>query len=153
MNRKLQKMVKPWQVPLGLTILVYILLRVLFLVGYVPTASMEPTLPECSFIIGSRIFNEPKVGDIIVFEKDGSLLVKRIAAGPGDTVDLSQLVYMATEAIPVREETVLTVPDGCNFVLGDNVQNSWDSRYWENPYVDAQNIVATLLLSTEPTFD
>lgn len=124
MIRKLQKIVKPWQVPLGLTILVYILFRVLFLVGYVPTASMEPTLPEGSFIIGTRIFNEPKVGDIIVFEKDGSLLVKRIAAGPGDTIDLSQLVYMATVPIPVREETVLTVPDGCYFVLGDNVQNS-----------------------------
>lgn len=144
MIRKLQKMVKPWRVPLGLTILVYILFRVLFLVGYVPTASMEPTLPEGSFIIGSRVFQEPKVGEIIVFEKDGTLLVKRIAAGPGDTVDLSKLVYMTAVPIPVREETVLTVPDGCYFVLGDNVQNSWDSRYWDNPYVDSQNIVAII---------
>lgn len=146
MIRKLQKMVKPWRVPLGLTILVYILFRVLFLVGYVPTASMEPTLPEGSFIIGSRVFQEPKVGEIIVFEKDGTLLVKRIAAGPGDTVNLSKLVYMTAVPIPIREETIITIPDGCYFVLGDNVQNSWDSRYWENPYVDVQNIVAIVKL-------
>ena len=101
---------------------------------------------EGSFIIGSRIFNEPKVGDIIVFEREGTLLVKRIAAGPGDTVNLAQLTYMATVPIPIREETVLTVPDGCYFVLGDNVQNSWDSRYWDNPYVDVQNIVAIVKL-------
>lgn len=142
MIRKLQKMVKPWRVPLGLTILVYILFRVLFLVGYVPTASMEPTLPEGSFIIGSRVFQEPKVGEIIVFEKDGTLLVKRVAAGPGDTVDLSKLVYMAAVPIPIREETVITVPDGYYFVLGDNVQNSWDSRYWDYPYVEKKSIVA-----------
>lgn len=146
MIRKLQKMVKPWRVPLGLTILVYILFRVLFLVGYVPTASMEPTLPEGSFIIGSRVFQEPKVGEIIVFEKDGTLLVKRIAAGPGDTVNLSKLVYMTAVPIPIREETIITIPDGCYFVLGDNVQNSWDSRYWDNPYVDVQNIVAIVKL-------
>ena len=112
MIRKLQKMVKPWRVPLGLTILVYILFRVLFLVGYVPTTSMEPTLLEGSFFIGSRVFQEPKVGDIIVFEKDGTLLVKRIAAGPGDTVDLSKLVYMAAVPIPIRKKTIITVPDG-----------------------------------------
>lgn len=126
MRKSIWQRVKPWCVPLGLTLLIYILLRSVFLIGYVPSASMEPTLHEGSFILGMRLYSEPKVGDIIIFEKDGVLLVKRIAACPGDPVDLSQLEYMMSTPIPVWEEAVLTVPDGCYFVLGDNAQNSWD---------------------------
>ena len=87
MRKSIWQGVKPWCVPLGLTLLIYILLRSVFLIGYVPSASMEPTLHEGSFILGLRLYSEPKVGDIIIFEKDGVLLVKRIAACPGDSVD------------------------------------------------------------------
>lgn len=138
------KRVKPWCIPLGLTLLFYIIMRNVILIGYVPTASMEPTLPQESFIFGTRIFDELEIGDIIVFEKDGTLLVKRIAAGPGDEVDLSKLSYMTTVPIPVWEESIITVPEGCYFVLGDNTQNSWDSRYWEDPFISRQQIVARL---------
>ena len=141
----IRKRVKPWCIPLGLTLLFYILMSHVFLIGYVPTASMEPTLPQESFILGIRIFDEPQVGDIIVFEKDDSLLVKRIAAGPGDEADLSQLSYMTTVPIPVWDEPVITVPDGCYFVLGDNAQNSWDSRYWEDSFISKQQVVAKLI--------
>lgn len=125
-----------------MTLLIFILLRYVFLIGYVPTESMEPTLPKGSFLLGLRIFEEPRVGDIIVFEKDGALLVKRIAAGPGDQVDLSQLTYMTSVPIPVWKETIITVPEGCYFVLGDNTQNSWDSRYWQDPYLKGKDIIA-----------
>lgn len=138
------KRVKPWCIPLGLTLLFYVLLRHVFLIGYVPTASMEPTLPQESFILGIRIFDEPQVGDIIVFEKDGTLLVKRVAAGPGDQVDLSQLKYMTTVPIPVWEDPIIIVPEGCYFVLGDNTQNSWDSRYWDDPFIPSHTIIAKL---------
>ena len=138
--------VKPWMLPIGLTLLIYLLFRFVFLLGYVPTSSMEPTLQEKSFILGSRIFSELKSGDIIIFEKDGVLLVKRIAGCPGDKVDLSQLAYMTTVPIPVWDSPVITVPEGCYFVLGDNTQNSWDSRYWETPFITQEQIVARLFL-------
>ena len=141
MKKNVFKRVKPWCIPVGLTLFFYVVLRFVIFVGYVPTESMEPTLPRGSIIIGTRIFNEPQVGDIIVFEKDGVLLVKRVAAVPGDTVDLSQLTYMNSVPIPVWEETIITVPKDCYFVLGDNSQNSWDSRYWNEGYVLSTEVV------------
>ena len=136
------KRVKPWIVPVVLTLLFYLLLRFVILIGYVPSASMAPTLQEGSFLIGLRIHDTPEVGDIVIFEKDSVLQVKRVAAGPGDIVDYSNLEYMDSLPIPTQEESRVTVPAGCYFLLGDNTQNSLDSRDWENPFVTENQIVA-----------
>lgn len=146
MITEIWRRVKPWWIPVGLTLLFYVLLRCVFLIGYVPSASMEPTLPEGSIIFGLRFFDEPEAGDVIVFERDGILMVKRIAAVGGDEVDLTKLIYMDTVAIPVRDKATLTVPEGSYFVLGDNTKNSVDSRYWNDPYVKAEDIVAHIIL-------
>lgn len=144
MIKKIWKRVKPWSVPICLTLLCYVLLQHVFLLGYVPSASMEPTLQEGSFIFGLRIFETPTVGDIIVFVKDGTLQVKRIAAVPGDQIDLSELEYMDSLPIPNWSDPLLTVPAGHFYVLGDNTQNSYDSRYWEDPFIAEEQIVAVL---------
>ena len=36
-----------------------------------------------------------------------------------------------------------TVPDECYFVMGDNRQASFDSRYWSDPFVKKQDILGT----------
>ena len=51
-----------------------------FFWGYVPSSSMEPTLKRGSIIFGYCHFKDLKAGDVIVFEHDHKLLVKRIAA-------------------------------------------------------------------------
>ena len=144
MIKKIWKRVKPWSVPICLTLLCYVLLQHVFLLGYVPSASMEPTLQEGSFIFGLRIFETPTVGDIIVFEKDNTLQIKRIAAGPGDQIELTTLEYMDSLPIPNWSDPFLTVPAGHFYVLGDNTQNSYDSRYWEDPFIAEEQIVAVL---------
>lgn len=102
------------------------------LIGYVPTESMEPTLETGSLILGLRIFDELETGDIIIFRRDGSYLVKRIAACAGDTID--------------HQNSIVTVPDNCYYVLGDNAENSHDSRYWADPYVSHEDVIAKLLM-------
>lgn len=113
-------------------IITFILLRCVFLIGYVPTASMEPTLKKDSYIVGFRLYSELEAGDIIIFRHNGKLLVKRIAAVEGDAV--------------IINENSVTVSKGSYYVLGDNTDNSYDSRYWEDPFVKREDIVAKVLL-------
>lgn len=145
MNR-IWKRVRTWLVPVCLTLLVFLLLRCVLLIGYVPSASMEPTLKENSFIIGTRIFSDLSVGDIVVFRHNGVLMVKRIAAGPGDVIDLSQISFMENLVPPDRGWECITVPEGCYYLLGDNQSDSLDSRYWDEPFVASADIVAKLFI-------
>lgn len=146
-NAYVKQRVKLWYVPVLFTFLSIILFRTILFVGYVPTESMEPTLKAGSYILGIRFVTDLEEGDIIVFQHDGQLLVKRIAGVPGDRIDLSKLSYMVTVPIPVWEEPVLTVPENAFFVLGDNTQNSIDSRYWEDKFVMRNDIVAKLFIN------
>ena len=145
MNR-IWKRVRTWLMPVCLTLLVFLLLRCVLLIGYVPSASMEPTLKENSFIIGTRIYSDLSVGDIVVFRHNGVLMVKRIAAGPGDVIDLSQISFMENLVPPDRGWECITVPPGCYYLLGDNQYDSLDSRYWDEPFVASADIVAKLFI-------
>jgi len=121
-----------WLVPAIAMLLTFILLKCVFLIGYVPTESMEPTLERGSYIIGCRIYSSLEMGDIIIFRHDGKLLVKRIAAVEGDIVE--------------KNGISMTVPEGCCYVLGDNTDSSYDSRYWLDPFVSEEDVMAKLIV-------
>lgn len=141
----IRKGIKQWALPALVTLSAVLLLRFVFFIGYVPSASMEPTIPAGSVIWGYRLYGELHRGDIIVFEHEGILMVKRIYGIPGDEIDLEEITYSVYEPKPVWEERVITVPDGCYYVLGDNTQNSLDSRYWEDPFVCSEDVIARFL--------
>lgn len=120
--------------PIITAITILLLFRFVFLIGYVPSESMEPTLKKESLILGSRLYGDLKTGDIVVFEHDGTVMVKRIAACPGEEITVDGIRYY--------------VPDGSYFMLGDNEDNSYDSRYWEEPFVSEEKIIAKLLFAS-----
>ena len=129
--RRFLKKTGNWLFPAVVMLFTFLFLKYMFLLGYVPTESMEPTLKRGSYIIGCRIYSDLETGDIIIFRHDGKLLVKRIAAVGGDTVE--------------KNGVTMTVPEGCYYVLGDNTNYSYDSRYWEKPFIKEGPVMAKLI--------
>lgn len=128
----------------------------------ITSESMSTTLEKGDKLIGLRLaylFSEPKRGDIIIFEypDDGEkLLIKRVIGLPGDMVIIEDgLVYINGSEVPLDEPYAhgtnkqsfgpYMVPADCYFVLGDNRDNSKDSRYWTNTFVTKKQIVAKAL--------
>lgn len=130
-------------------VLVFLIIRPFIVQAfYIPSESMMPTLLKNDRILVNKFiyrFSEPHRGDIIVFkappqaspeEKD---FIKRVIGLPGDIVEVrGGVVYINNK--PLKEDYILEppmmdippvkVPPRHLYVLGDNRNNSRDSRYW-----------------------
>lgn len=124
--------------------------------------SMVPTLQHGDQLLVSNLFYTPEKGDVVVLTKDTFLpvpIVKRVIATEGDTVDIDYDTGEVTvngEVLDepyIAEKTYLaydvefpqTVPENCIFVMGDNRNNSTDSRYSELGMVDTRYVIGKVL--------
>ena len=146
-----------------LAVVVFFLLQITLQTFIVVGSSMEPNFHWTQRLVINKTvyhFHEPERGDVIVFEPftDQTVdYIKRVIALPGDTVEVKQgIVYVNGSPLdepyikePAREDFASdTIPDENYFVIGDNRNNSNDSRNgWTVP---RQNIIGKVWLSIWP---
>ena len=136
----LRTVLEPLAVAIGLAVLA----RAAVHIYSIPSRSMAPTLESGDQIVVTRYLRAtPKRGDVIVFRSPrggDELMVKRVVAVPGDLID-SRLgrvrigghtlpePYVLRQATTGAIETQI-VPADSYYVLGDNRDDSVDSRFW-----------------------
>ena len=151
----------------SLILTIYILFfRVVIVVG----PSMYDTLIQGDrlLLVSSLVYREPQQGDIVVCRKDsfdnGTCFVKRVIATEGQEVDIdfeSGVVYVDGAALEEdylhtatnREEGTefpLIVEEGHIFVMGDNRENSLDSRSPMIGQVDLRQIIGKAVFILSP---
>ena len=144
--------------------------QVIIVNAKVPSGSMEDTIMTEDRIAAFRLsylFSEPERFDIAVFrypDDESVLFVKRIIGLPGETIELIEgKVYINGDVEPLDDgfikETAwdnggpFVVPVDSYFMMGDNRNNSRDSRYWENKYVKKDKILGKVIFKYYPGFE
>jgi signal peptidase I len=176
---KKKSVLRDWVESIAIAFVLAMVIRTFVVQAFkIPTGSMRMTLVEGDiilvnkFIYGAKIplinfglpaVTQPKRGDVIVFiypqdpKKD---FIKRLAALPGDTVEIkSGTIYINDKPMLDslfnqryyynrgdygQEGQKIIVPKDSYYVLGDNSASSQDSRYWG--FVPEKNILGKALV-------
>ncbi len=143
---------------------VFVVFRIILQLAYVPSGSMETTLPTRSLLVGWRLpylvsDPVPERGDIVTFYSDEleKLLVKRVIGLPGDHITFrdgytyvngEKLAedYLIEQGVTVSDRTEFDVPEGCLFLMGDNRTGSFDCRAFSQPYIPLEKVQGKMLV-------
>lgn len=153
-------------------IIAMVLKHFVFANAVIPTGSMLDTIQQGDRVIASRLaytFNDPERFDIAIFkypDNEKEYFVKRVIGLPGEKVDiLNGTVYITGadgKTLELRDDFVseenkdnycgsFVVPEDCYFVMGDNRDNSVDSRYWVTTnYVSRDKFIGKVMFRYYP---
>ncbi len=156
-QKNLKHEIMEWIIVIEVAVILAVILNMFLIVNaIIPSASMENTIMTGSRIFGNRLSyvrHDPQRGDIVIFrypDNEKELFIKRLIGMPGDTLQMTDgIVYINGEpldepylaTIPYGDYGPVLVPEDRYFVMGDNRNNSADSRYWEHTFVQRGKIL------------
>ena len=125
-------------------------------------SSMTPTLDEGEIVVSLK-GSDFRQGDIVAFYYNNKILVKRVIAGPGRWVNISEDGTVSVDGEPLNEpyltekafgdcdiQLPYQVPDGRYFVMGDHRSTSVDSRHSAVGCVASEQIVGKIVFRVWP---
>ena len=152
---------------------IMILFLIFFRIIVVSGPSMKMTLLDGDYLllISNLFYREPEKGDVVVVSKqdydNGKPIVKRVIATEGQIVDMdfaNGIVYV--DGLPLEEDYINTptnldegsvfpqiVEEDHVFVMGDNRNNSKDSRSLEIGQIDKREVLGKVALLMVPGTD
>ena len=163
------KELREWVISISAAIFLALIIRTFIVELYVVDGpSMKPTLQhEERLVVNKFIYRirEPRKGEVVIFRypRDPSRdFIKRVIATAGDTIEIKDgHVYVNDQLL--REDYILektrteyakaTVPEGTIFVMGDNRNNSEDSRFPDVGFVPLDLIKGKAMLIFWPIDD
>ena len=150
-KRSSTRSVVEWVAVVGGALVVALVIRAFFLAAfYIPSESMVPTLEKGDRVLVNKLsykLHDVHRGDVVVFERppnepDNGIkdLIKRVVALPGETIEVRDCKVLIN-GNPLQEPYVKqwtrtctsapkTVGDNEVFVMGDNRDDSQDSRFF-----------------------
>ena len=150
-----------WVITIALAVVAAVFIKNYVIINAnIPSGSMENTIMTGDRLFGNRLaYNRksPERGDIIIFrfpDDETQNYVKRVVGLPGETIEIKEAkIYIDGSAVPLAEDYLkeewkvatgpyyFEVPEDSYLVLGDNRNNSWDARYWDNTFVTKEAIL------------
>jgi len=161
------KELKEWIISISAAIILALLIRTFIVELYVVDGpSMRPTLQHDERLVVNKFIyrvRDPIKGEILIFRypRDPSRdFIKRVIATAGDTIEIKEGRVYVNDQLQ-REDYILektrteypkvTIPEGTVFVMGDNRNNSEDSRFSDVGFVPLDLIKGKAILIFWPT--
>lgn len=134
-----------WRISTKILILIatlWLIFGVCFGLFRVNGPAMSMRLEDGDLVLFSKLANNYKEGDIVVYEKDGAQYVSSVLAHPGDLIELDEKGYLHINGVQYSDRAVYTpeqldsvkmssvyrVPSDSYFLLNQNLEVMEDSR-------------------------